>query len=70
MYCIYSRSHVLMHIRTIIDEPATWTEETLDQGVGAPVHGIATVLDSGGVNIDFLLDCRLVWIDAIQWYVC
>lgn len=37
------------------DEPSTWQEEVLDQGVGAPVHGIATVLDSGGVNIDFLL---------------
>ena len=37
------------------DEPATWKEEVLDQGVGAPVHGIATVLDSGGVNVDFLL---------------
>lgn len=41
------------------DEPSTWQEEVLDQGVGAPVHGIGTVLDSGGVNIDFLLiaDC-------------
>jgi hypothetical protein len=37
------------------DEPATWQEEVLDQGVGAPVHGIATVLDTGGVNVDFLL---------------
>jgi hypothetical protein len=37
------------------DEPATWTEEIIDQGVGAPVHGIAAVLDSGGVNVDFLL---------------
>lgn len=37
------------------DEPATWQEEVLDQGVGAPVHGIGTVLDTGGVNIDFLL---------------
>ena len=37
------------------DEPATWKEEVLDQAVGAPVHGIASVLDSGGVNIDFLL---------------
>jgi hypothetical protein len=37
------------------DEPATWKEELLDQGVGCPVHGIATVLDSGGVNVDFLL---------------
>jgi hypothetical protein len=37
------------------DEPSTWKEEKLDEGVGCPVHGIATVLDSGGVNIDFLL---------------
>jgi hypothetical protein len=37
------------------DEPATWQVETLDQGVGSPVHGIATVLDSGGVNVDFLV---------------
>jgi hypothetical protein len=37
------------------DEPVTWQEEILDQGIGAPVHGIATVLDTGGVNIDFLI---------------
>jgi len=37
------------------DEPSSWQEEVLDQGVGAPVHGIATVLDTGGVNVDFLL---------------
>jgi hypothetical protein len=37
------------------DVPASWQEEVLDQGIGAPVHGIGTVLDTGGVNIDFLL---------------
>ncbi len=37
------------------DEPATWIEEALDQGVGTCIHGIAEVLDSGGVNIDFLI---------------
>jgi hypothetical protein len=37
------------------DEPGSWVEEVIDQGVGVPVHGIATVLDSGGVNVDFLL---------------
>lgn len=37
------------------DEPSTWQPVVLDNGVGASVHGIATVLDSGGVNIDFLL---------------
>jgi len=39
------------------DVPASWQEEILDQGIGAPVHGIATVLDTGGVNTDFLLIC-------------
>jgi len=37
------------------EEPSSWTEEVIDLGVGAPVHGVATVLDSGGVNVDFLL---------------
>lgn len=37
------------------DVPSTWPLTILDQGVGASVHGIALVLDSGGVNIDFLL---------------
>lgn len=52
--------YVFKKTRTIsysdnFDEPVTWQEEILDQGIGAPVHGIATVLDTGGVNIDFLL---------------
>lgn len=37
------------------DVPSTWAVIPLDQGVGCPVHGVATVLDSGGVNIDYLL---------------
>lgn len=37
------------------DVPTTWPFSWLDQGIGASVHGIANVLDSGGVNIDFLL---------------
>lgn len=37
------------------DEPSTWSVIPVDQGVGCPVHGVATVLDSGGVNVDFLL---------------
>jgi len=35
--------------------PATWSVVTIDQGKGAPVHGIAEVLDSGGINVDMLL---------------
>lgn len=37
------------------DVPSTWTLTILDQGVGASIHGVSTVLDSGGVNVDFLL---------------
>ena len=37
------------------DVPSTWGVIVLDQGIGASVHGVGTVLDSGGVNIDFLL---------------
>jgi hypothetical protein len=37
------------------DVPSSWQVNIVDQGVGAPVHGIATVLDSGGVNIDYLI---------------
>jgi len=37
------------------DIPSTWTSFIVDEGIGAPVHGVSTVLDSGGVNVDFLL---------------
>lgn len=38
------------------DVPATWAESTpIDMGIGAAPHGIAQVLDSGGVNIEFIL---------------
>lgn len=37
------------------DVPGTWQSFIVDEGIGAPVHGVATVLDSGGVNVDYLL---------------
>lgn len=37
------------------DQPSTWPFQTIDNGLGSSVHGIATVLDSGGINIEFLL---------------
>lgn len=37
------------------DVPATWTPIPIDLGIGASVHGVCQVLDSGGVNVDFLL---------------
>lgn len=39
------------------DVPSTWALDTLDLGIGSPVHGVAQVLDSGGVNVDFLIIC-------------
>lgn len=37
------------------DVPATWKMFVVDESTGCPVHGIGTVLDSGGVNADFLI---------------
>lgn len=37
------------------DLPSSWPMTVLDQGIGCSVHGMATVLDSGGVNIDYLI---------------
>lgn len=37
------------------DVPSTWSLIPLDQGIGASVHGIAQVLDSGGVNVEYIL---------------
>lgn len=37
------------------DVPSSWPQTVLDQGIGCSVHGIAAVLDSGGVNIDYLI---------------
>lgn len=37
------------------DEPATWPYSNVDNAMGCGVHGIATVLDSGSSNIDYLI---------------
>lgn len=38
------------------DVPATWAEPTtIDNGIGCGFHGVSTVLDSGGTNIEFLI---------------
>lgn len=38
------------------DVPSTWAGPyPIDQGIGTSVHGIAQILDSGGVNVEFLL---------------
>src|SRR5690606_36057110 len=37
------------------DIPATWPISIVDNAMGCGVHGIATVLDSGSSNIDYLI---------------
>lgn len=39
------------------DEPSTWALVVVDTALGTCVHGIATVLDSGGTSVDYLLVC-------------
>lgn len=37
------------------DVPATWEPVTVDSALGASIHGIATVLDSGSASVDKLI---------------
>lgn len=39
------------------EDPVEWSYTVIDEAIGCPVHGIATVIDSGGVSSDFLLIC-------------
>jgi hypothetical protein len=35
--------------------PSSWPLTVIDEGIGCSVHGLATILDSGSVNIDALI---------------
>jgi len=37
------------------DEPSTWPFTSVDTAMGTGVHGVATVVDSGGSNVDYAL---------------
>lgn len=37
------------------DVPASWPLTIIDQGLGASIHGVCTVGDSGGINQEYLL---------------
>lgn len=39
------------------DTPSTWPQVLIDNALGTSVHGIATVLDSGSSNVDYLMIC-------------
>jgi hypothetical protein len=38
--------------------PATWTPQVIDEGSGAFVNGVMTVLDTGGVNYEYCIICN------------
>lgn len=37
------------------DDPSGWPLVTIDTALGTPIHGIGTVLDSGGSSVDYLI---------------
>jgi hypothetical protein len=37
------------------EEPSNWPLSSIDPGLGTPVHGLGTVLDSGNANVDSLI---------------
>lgn len=37
------------------DDPTTWPLTTIDNAMGTGVHGIATVVDAGSSNVDYLI---------------
>jgi hypothetical protein len=37
------------------EEPSSWPLTVVDNALGCPVHGIATVLDSGSSSVDYLI---------------
>lgn len=39
------------------DEPSSWPQILVDDALGTPVHGVATVLDSGSSSVDYLIVC-------------
>lgn len=52
--------YVLKRNRTVAfsdngDAPSSWPMTVIDQAIGAPVHGIFTVIDTGGASVDYLI---------------
>lgn len=52
---LFKKSRTYAYSDDTINEPAAWKEEALDQAMGAPVHGVGIILDSGGINVDYLI---------------
>ncbi len=53
---VFKRSRTVSYVDNG-DVPSSWPLVVIDNALGTCVHGIATVLDSGSSNIDFLIVC-------------
>jgi hypothetical protein len=54
--------YVMKRARTVSfsdngDDPSSWPMVFIDNALGTPVHGVATVLDSGSSSVDYLIIC-------------
>jgi hypothetical protein len=51
---LFKQTHTLAYTDSG-DVPSSWPLVVIDQGIGASVHGVCTILDTGGVNIEYLI---------------
>lgn len=51
---VFKRNRTVSYIDNQ-DAPSSWPEIMIDMGIGCSVHGVATVIDSGSSNVDFLI---------------
>jgi hypothetical protein len=56
VFYVFKRSRTVSYVDNG-EEPSSWELSSVDNGLGTCVHGIATVLDSGNANVDFLIVC-------------
>jgi hypothetical protein len=54
VFYVFKRSRTVAFIDSG-DVPSSWPMTVIDNALGTSVHGIATVLDSGSSNVDFLI---------------
>ena len=52
---VFKRNRTFGFAGDVDAAPAEWAMTVIDQALGCPIHGIATVLDSGGASVDYLL---------------
>lgn len=54
VFYVFKRTRTIGYIDND-EEPSSWDDSSIDPGLGTSVHGIATVLDSGNANVEFLI---------------